>query len=421
MAQRARPALPSSRRTTSGTLAPVRDSRVPVAATPVDPLDHEVIAARCLEILEGHWRPGGYTVPHETTYPWFWLWDSCFHAVVWAELDDGRAEIELESVLVSQDEVGFVPHMRYGDEEGPHTELWGRPKTSSITQPPMYGHAAAALHRRGFYVPDEVRSRAAAGLRFFLTERRRDEGSGLVTLCHPWESGADDSPRWDHWCALEDEEHWYELKGELLTTVERGPTGAPLSNPAFAAGSVGFNALVVFNVRELASIGGCDDELVEAADELADRLDERWDHELRTWVDAGPSAEGSGRIRTLDSLLPILVIDDADRLDAVAADLLDLAHYGSRWGACGVHRDEPTFDATAYWRGTVWPQLCYLLWLALARAERTEAADELAARTVLGAVDSGYAEHWNPDDGTGLGAIPQSWTTLAALLAAPSE
>ena len=40
-----------------------------------------------------------------------------------------------------------------------------------------------------------------------------------------------------------------------------------------------------------------------------------------------------------------------------------------------------------------------------------------AAATVAGAWASGLAEYWNPDTGAGLGAIPQSWSGLALVLA----
>ena len=53
------------------------------------------------------WRPrgatipaGGFCVPNPTTYPWQWLWDSCFHAVVWAHLGDERAVVELRTRAV---------------------------------------------------------------------------------------------------------------------------------------------------------------------------------------------------------------------------------------------------------------------------------------------------------------------------------
>ena len=71
----------------------------------------------------------------------------------------------------------------------------------------MYGHAVAELlRRRGIAVPDEVVERAVLGVQFFLRDRRHP--SGLIAITHPWETGCDDSPRFDHWGA-DDAARWY--------------------------------------------------------------------------------------------------------------------------------------------------------------------------------------------------------------------
>jgi glycogen debranching enzyme len=83
-----------------------------------------------------------------------------------------------------------------------------------------------------------------------------------------------------------------------------------------------------------------------------------------------------------------------------------------------VHRDEPAFDPGTYWRGPAWPQLTYLFWVAARAHGRAGDAAWLADALVLGADRSGFAEYWHPDTGRGLGAVPQSWATLAAVVAA---
>jgi hypothetical protein len=373
------------------------------------------LAATARQVLERAWDPAGYTAPNPVRYPWQWLWDSCFHAIVWAELGDERAVVELERLLGGRDADGFVPHILSAHHSSPHADFWGRADASSITQPPMHGHALAELARRGFAVPERLLDASADALRFLL-DRRRRHASGLVRLCHPWESGADDSPRWDHWYG----ERWvaedvFRIKGELLAAVVRAPGGAPIDNPAFDVASASFNALVAFNARELAGLTG-DESLRHAADELAGALDDRWDAERRTWVDAGASASGSGRTRTVDALLGALVSGDQDRVGIVLADAVDARAYGGTCGPAGVHRAEPTFDPASYWRGSAWPQLTYLLWVAARRAGAPE-ADALAGALRRGAEASGFAEHWSPDDGSALGAVPQSWATLALVVA----
>jgi glycogen debranching enzyme len=277
----------------------------------------------------------------------------------------------------------------------------------------MYGHAIAVVRAAGLPVEDDVVERAVAGLRFLL-ERRRRSPAGLVELCHPWESGCDDSPRWDgavdgSWTIAD----WYEAKGRLLETIERSDTGAPLANPAFAVGAVGFSALVAWNALELgAGIG--DGALTAAGRELAAAVDGRWDPELSTWVDDGAFAATSGRVRTADSLLPLLVVSRPEAM----AQLTRPDAFGAPFGPTGVHRAEPSFAPQTYWRGPAWPQLTYLSWRAARWAGDGSTAASLQNSLASAARTSRFSEYWDPDTGVGLGAAPQSWSTLAAVVAA---
>lgn len=375
---------------------------------------------RVLAVLRRHWVDvppgGGYTAPNRRRYPWQWLWDSCFHALIWAELGDDRGLDELAQILGAADASGCVPHMAYQLDPRHLAEFWGRTGASSITGPPMYGHALAELGRRGAHVPERLTAAAAGGLEFLLHRRARHIESGLVLLCHPWESGADNDPRWDDFCdGGFDEERWFDRKGELLDGIERSAGGSPLHNPRFAAASAGFSALVAFNALELADATGALE--TAAAQRLADAVRDRWDADLCSYTDAGDAEAGSGRARTAYGLLGLLVESDAERAAALAAELTDVKAFGGAFGPTGVHRNEPSFAPRTYWRGPSWPQLDYLLWLGLRRAGQHEAATTVARATVAGAERSGLAEYWDSDDGTGLGAVPQSWAGLSLLMA----
>ncbi len=346
-----------------------------------------VLIEQVRSIMEAHWQPEGYTVPNAVTYPFRWLWDSCFHAIIWAELGRAdRAVAELAHVLRAQDDRGFIPHIDYTRDPAHHESFWGRPGSSTITQPPMYGHAIAALRERGIAVGDELVERAHRGIEFFLRERRHR--SGLIGVTHPWETGCDDSPRFDHWGAG-DPARWYDVKGELV---------ASLPDNGFDCAPVSLTALVAWNGQQLG---------IDTADLVA-AIATRWDADRCTWVDGGAAEATSGRCRTLEALLPLLVIDQPDALASITAR----GAFGGEFGPCGVHRVEPAFDRRRYWRGPVWPQLAYLLWLVGARVADT---------TVRGATASGFAEFWDPDDGSGLGAAPQSWTCLAIVLSRRSN
>lgn len=375
------------------------------------------LRAAARQVLLAGWQPAGYTVPNTAVYPFQWLWDSCFHAIVWADLGEPeRARRELRHLFRTQDVDGFVPHVDYEAAPDFHATFWGRRGASSITQPPMYGHALAELHRRGVEVEPALLERARRGLRFLFDRRARDPDTGLVTIVHPWESGADDSPRWDDWRdpdAVDPATAWFDIKGRLLDSITRSATGAPLANPAFGAASVAFSALVAFNAMELATLVD-DPDLDAGVGDLTRAVIARWDETRRTWVDGGPAAAGSGSVRVLDALLAALV--DPVHAPIALADAIDDAAYGGRCGPAGVHRAEPCFAPTTYWRGPAWPQLTYLLWVAAGRAADDVSAERLAAALVEGARRSRFAEYWHPDSGAPLGARPQSWATLAVLV-----
>ena len=368
--------------------------------------------------MEAAWVELGYTAPNTDVYPWLWLWDSCFHVLIWHALGRvDRARAELEALLAARDTAGFVPHMGYQLDPSTALDLWGRSGASSITQPPMFGHAIAVLVRAGVPVAAELIEASAAGMRFLLERRARDRVSGLLEVVHPWETGCDDSPRWDHYCPGEgfDLTAWRRHKNRLVDTIERGPAGEPLRNPAFGAAPVSFSAITAWNASELASISG-DAALDRMAHDVAAAVADRWDADLRTWIDAGPAERSSGRIRTADALTGLLVVDEPEQRRAALAELADPAAFGGRFGPRGVHRAEPMYEPGSYWRGPVWPQVAYLLWLATV-GEPGRVATAIADGLIAGAANSSFAEYWDADSAAAGGAVPQSWAGLALVVA----
>ncbi len=400
----------------SSTYWPLRASRLGDGGTILS-VNAEGLRSSVLTMLEAAWREPGYCVPNQAVYPHQWLWDSCFHSLIWLQLGSERARTEIETSLAHQGSDGFVPHMTYWTD-GAAAGLWGRERTSSITQPPMYGHAIAQLLRGGMGVQADTVARAVAGIKHLLEDRPRTE-AGLVPLFHPWESGCDDSPRWDDW--LPDlgvtndakgarRSAWRETKSEMVAALEHSTTGAAVGSRRFIVGSIGFNALVAWNARELLDVVPAEaSTLRPAVEELASTVAGRWEPTRNTWVDDGPE---SGRSRTLDAMLATLVDPRAEAFE----ELLDPAAFGAPYGPRGVHRAEPTYEPDVYWRGPAWPQLTYLMWVAARRAKRDDDAQQLSTALRTGAVTSTLAEFWNPESGSGRGAVPQSWAGLALVV-----
>jgi hypothetical protein len=248
----------------------------------------------------------------------------------------------------------------------------------------------------------------------------------LICIFHPWETGCDDSPRWDSWSPNGWEvATWRAAKVDFVAALEFDQlTRSPIGSTKFQVGSVVFSSLVAFNALELADTldareAGSGAGLRSDVSSLVADIDRRWDPDRRTFADGGERV--SSNVRVVEALLPVLVVGDGAVVDDAFGQLQDAAAFGAGYGPTQVHRSEPAFDPVGYWRGPAWPQLSYLLWVAARRQGREDVARRLRDATVRGAVRSGFAEYWHPDTGEGYGAAPQSWTALAAVMAGAGD
>jgi hypothetical protein len=191
---------------------------------------HMDLRQRAIDILHRNDR-GGYTVPTASgLYPAQWNWDSCLVALGFARFDESRAVTEIETLFAGQWPDGMVPQIQFhGDDSTyfPNASVWQAGPTqrsSGITQPAVAATVVRLLYERTSQ--PEIRARLAALVPKLLASHRwfysaRDpQGTGLVSLIHPWESGMDNSPVWD----------------EALAAVEPGPSVAHLrKDTSFAA------------------------------------------------------------------------------------------------------------------------------------------------------------------------------------------
>lgn len=375
-----------------------------------------VTAAR--DVLESSWlADGGFCPPNANVYPHQWLWDSCFHAIAWNALGDKRGLTELTSCFKAQLPNGFVPHMRYlqpNHARGPSSSR------SSYLQPPIFAHAAAVIARSGTRVPDHLLDRIEAALAWLWQNRRGEDG--LLFIVHPWESGADDSPRWDDWIDLPtyDRQRYREVDVRLKEATTFDADAIATWSTEFVAAPAAFNAFAAHAALEYAALR--DDETWAARGrELAAVMDaELWDDAQGLWADRAVVGGGpSAAIPTLDGVFGALVTDDESRAVRALDQLADPQRFGTDQGLSFLPPSHPRFEADQYWRGPAWPQLNYMAYVAARRWSAAPLADRIAAVSQTAAVASGFAEYWDPLTGNGLGAIPQGWAALAAVYAAP--
>ncbi len=111
----------------------------------------------------------------------------------------------------------------------------------------------------------------------------------------------------------------------------------------------------------------------------------------------------------------------------VEEHLLDERRFWLPAGPASVAADERSFQRgdrgpfgqRRYWRGPVWINAAWLLWLGLTRLGYEHEADELARRVAATVLHSGVREYYDPVDGAGLGQPKFGWSTLVLELTEP--
>ena len=428
------------------------------------------LAAEAIGVLRTNDR-GTWTRPSPRLYPHQWSWDAGFVAIGWAHFAPRRAVTELRSLLRGQWANGMVPHIVFdrsvalGAYEPRHT-TWATAglcpphvATSGICQPPVHAIALARVRavaeRRDDGTVREVDAaiaelypRLAAWHRWLHTARDPD-GTGLVTVFHPWESGLDNSPRWDHALAAvtideqtagarpdlahvtdaaqrptDDEYRRYHTLVRELVDVGHDAARAHRRHP-FRIADVLFTAILAAADDALVDLALLAGHPAAAAGHRSDAelsrrgLDACWDPVRCACLDRDLVADRWITADTIAGFAPLVAGCDVDRAEALVARLTGPSYAGAeglRWPVPPTTAvDDPAFDPRSYWRGPTWPVITWLLWWALDREGRRTQAEALRQAAITQLRDTGCCEYSHPLTGEAMGSGAQSWTAAVAL------
>jgi mannosylglycerate hydrolase len=401
---------------------------------------------------------GRWTKPSPAQYPHQWNWDSAFISLGWAEVDWTRATVEIESMLDARWRDGMVPHVHYDPERlagyFPGPDWWPlaqtkvlRPGrlTSGITNPPVLAVAALevglkqpeAAARRDFW------SRVYPDLRDFVAffrDRRTLPGSPLPVMVHPWESGWDNSPRWDFLAAarlrpskpytrldtvhvpagqrptMKDYDSFLalvELLEETGYEIEEYRRRSPfcvhdvLLDAAWHAAAVALNRMAA-ELGEPEPFSRAELREFAAAFEQA-----HWDEESGLYLDFDLAA---GRRVKVATAAGVAALFGGFQAPARARRCLDtyVAASAEARPLCTVPPSEPAFDPARYWRGPVWLNVNWLAAKGLDVFAPEEAA-RLREQTLELVENGGLGEYFDALSGVGLGSPDFSWTAALTL------
>jgi glycogen debranching enzyme len=365
-----------------------------------------------------------YTIPSPSTYPYQWLWDSCFHAIVLSQYDPEYAKDEIRALLSRQFSDGMVPHMIYWEPGELHNFEWGVVGTSSLTQPPMIAYAVWEIHRR---TPDrsylaEMYPKLLAHYKYLITARD-PHLHNLISIVNPDESGEDNSPRFDlamHARSDISYDAHLDLRRHLVA-ANRGESSeiAHRMHEVFWVKDVPFNAILVKNLQVLAHIAALVNDpegehfATTHADSIKSAMREKMFDRGVYWSTTG-SDYSKLRVETWAHFAPLFA-DLYTREEAI--ELLEKHFHNSKtlrgeWGIRTVSKSEPSYRPNGFWRGPVWMVPHWFIYKGLVAYGFTEEANEIRDMSKKLLEKSDFREYFNPETGEGYGAEDFTWGTL---------
>lgn len=382
-------------------------------------------------LLDNRRESDGYqfTLPSAEHYPYQWLWDSCFHAIILAQFDPVAAKRELISLLSKQFKDGMVPHIIYWRPGVLHLFRWGAEGTSTLTQPPMIAYAAWEVHRASNDVEFLERIYPALLSYYrYLIERRDPRKHNLAGIVNPDESGEDNSPRFDAVLGAPadvtyDEHH--DLRVKLVdANRECGFDVEHCMRNFFWVKDVLFNSVLVENLHALghiASLLGHSD-----GEQFAHREADRVSAAMRAlmfedgvfWSTHGTEYRKL-KVATWNHFVPLFAglysADEAQRV--VREHLLNENTFCAPYGIRTVSRQEPGYRAEGFgekfsWRGPVWMAPHWFIYRGLMRYGFAAEAEAIRAKSIALLERAGFRECFNPDTGEGQGAHQFTWGAL---------
>ncbi len=427
------------------------------------------LTSRARKILDQNWK-GGFTIPTSKLYPFQWHWDSGFVALGLAHHDLEKAMTEIRSMFSGQWENGLLPHIIFHSENEktyfPNYDFWNtkvncgapqHPKSSGITQPPVFGFVLESLltlyGKQNEEVVDFVKEIFPKVLKYheFLYTYRDVEQEGIFFIFHPWESGRDNSPLWDQPLNGIDLETAdippYTRKDTAISDASERPTqdhydryvyllelgkkhqydgpGIAEESP-FLIQDCMMNAILIRSNKALLNIAG---KLHLDAGNLADWQAKSkanfskkfWNEDLQFFTTYDQRNQRQILHREIGGIVPLFAGVATKAQAAHIANYLRGIHERGFYLCPSFDVDSPLFDSKRYWRGPIWPQMNWMIHHGLRSYGYSELAEIVRGDLIELVEKLGFYEYFEAEKSKtsnlekGYGGNNFSWTASSII------
>ena len=351
------------------------------------------------------------------------------------------AKRELETLLVSRRDDGFIGHIVYWGRRGGFLSAlymqsrfgeWRR-RHSAMLQPPLLAHAIEAVFdATGDRSLLENYLPAASAYYEWILRERDPDGTGLTAIISPFECGMDNSPVFDAPLGLKHPGRAALLyKNRLLDFVNlvRGNFNySKISRRnGFNVVDPMMNSILADGLRTLSRLYDEVNHRTKAEESTlaADRIEtamnrDLWDEDLGYYV----YLSGSERERLTDltagSIMPLINgSTPKERVERIVKDhLCNEEEFWTTLPVPSLARNHADYDVTSegyIWRGPVCMNLNWLFVRGLRSHGYGDIADELASRSRK-AVLKDFREFYSPETGAGMRGTQFGWATAAVAM-----
>ncbi|HEY4498685.1 MAG TPA: hypothetical protein VJH94_01330 [Candidatus Paceibacterota bacterium] len=389
-----------------------------------------------LKVLMRNRRHAGefqYTVPSPDTYPYQWLWDSCFHAIILTRFRVEDAKKELRSLVSKQFENGLIPHVIYWEKHTVVNIDWGVSGTSALTQPPLIAYAAWRIYAQDGdkQFLQELYPHLNRFYRYLLT--RDPHGHHLVGIINPDESGEDNSPRFDAALGLPPRHKRPENNAKRFDLFEKNKTCAfdaiHCMREFFWVKDVPMSAYLVENLTHLARIAReLGDEENEAymtgqAHLMSEAMKQHLLEDGIFWSVYGGDYTKI-KVKTWAMFAPLVagIASAEDAKNLVEHHFKNKDEFFCAYPIPTTAKDEEAYSSVEdegpawlhpNWRGPVWMASNWFVFRGLIRYGFREEAALIKQKSIELLEKSGFREYFHPDTGEGMGAHDFTWGGLA--------